>query len=253
MRNLPLTLAAVIAAIAVTVGLFTTLGDDDGATAIAAGGGSRSVTSGEADGASGDDDATEQIAPSSGEGEVAAASPAAGGANLSAQELADQIVELDTAVDIPELRTGPAPVAISFPSIGVNEAPIDGVGIEPNGEMEVPGPRRVGWYEFGPSPGQEGSSVLAAHIASEGIDGIFRRLDRAKPGDRFEVIFDNGDRQSYEVIELEQYNKADLPLDRVFGRTGDPVVTLITCGGAFQPSVRSYEDNVVAYAVPVAP
>ena len=165
--------------------------------------------------------------------------------------LADRIQPLESAVDIPPLRSGPQPVAISFSSIGVDGSPIDGVGVEPNGELEVPGPLRVGWYEFGPRPGEPGSTVLAAHIASDGIDGVFRHLADAEVGEEFELTLDDGTTSRYRIIELAQYDKDDLPLDRVFARSGSSVVTLITCGGAFQPSIRSYEDNVVAYAVPV--
>jgi hypothetical protein len=52
-------------------------------------------------------------------------------------------------------------------------------------------------------------------------------------------------------VRLTSYGKTELPTDRIFAREGSPVVTLITCGGAFNPSVGSYEDNVVVYAVPV--
>lgn len=171
-------------------------------------------------------------------------------AELSAAELASHIVELDTALDVPGLDEAPQPVAVSIPSVGVESSPIDGVGVEPNGELEVPGAERVGWYEYGPAPGQAGSSVLAAHIAYNGEDGAFRYLNEAEVGDRVEVDFSDGSTQAYEIIEMAQYDKDELPFDRVFARDGEPVITLITCGGDFQPSVDSYEDNVVAYAVP---
>ena len=66
-----------------------------------------------------------------------------------------------------------------------------------------------------------------------------------------DVHFDDGSTQAYEVFERAQYDKDELPLDRVFSKEGDPVVTLITCGGDFNRSLNSYEDNVVAYGVPV--
>ncbi|MEL7155087.1 MAG: class F sortase [Actinomycetota bacterium] len=173
-------------------------------------------------------------------------------AELSAEDLAARIVELETALDVP-FRDGPQPVTISIPTVGVDAAPIDGVGVEDNGELEVPSARRVGWYRYGPAPGQAGSSVLAAHIASGGVDGAFRYLSEAEVGDRVEVAFDDGSQQTYEIVEMAQYDKDELPFERVFARDGEPLITLITCGGTFQPSVGSYEDNVVAYAVPVTP
>ena len=62
---------------------------------------------------------------------------------------------------------------------------------------------------------------------------------------------DDGTSITYEVIELAQYDKTELPFDRVFARNGDSIITLVTCGGTFQPSVQSYQDNVVAYAAPI--
>ena len=64
-------------------------------------------------------------------------------------------------------------------------------------------------------------------------------------------MFDDGTEQAYEVVEMAQYGKSELPFDRVFAKDGPPVITLITCGGDFQTDVSSYADNVVAYAVPV--
>ncbi|CAN5768385.1 hypothetical protein BH23ACT5_BH23ACT5_02490 [soil metagenome] len=53
------------------------------------------------------------------------------------------------------------------------------------------------------------------------------------------------------MIELSQYPKDQLPTDRVFSREGSPALALITCGGTFNRALRSYDDNVVAYAGPL--
>jgi hypothetical protein len=74
--------------------------------------------------------------------------------------------------------------------------------------------------------------------------------DRALHEDIVVVTFD-GSMQSYEVFELAQYGKTELPFDRVFSERGSPVVTLISRGGVFDRSAGSYEDNIVAYARPV--
>ena len=140
---------------------------------------------------------------------------------------------------------------MSFEAIGVADAPIDPVGVLANGEMEIPGAKRVGWYSFGASPGEAGSAVLAAHIAFDGERGAFRYLVDSVTGDRFTVSFDDGTTGAYEVMERAQHDKDELPFDRVFERTGNPVITLISCGGQFQPTQASYQDNIVAYAIPV--
>jgi len=149
------------------------------------------------------------------------------------------------------LARGPLPVGLTVPGLDLGDAPIRDVGVEPNGEMEIPGAREIGWYRWSASPGQAGSSVLAAHIAFNGRDGVFRELDEVVVGDRFTVHYDDGSTRDFGVTELGQYTKEALPFDRVFAKTGEPSVVLITCGGDFNRGLNSYEDNVVVYADPV--
>jgi len=145
----------------------------------------------------------------------------------------------------------PVPTSITIEGIGITAAPVVDVGVEDNGDMEIPGADGVGWYRFNATPGEPGSAVLAAHISFDGQPGVFRYLDEASVGDRVVIQFDDGTTSEFEIIELAQYDKQELPTDRVFAKTGDPVLTLITCGGDFNRSLRSYEDNVVAYAIPI--
>ncbi len=146
----------------------------------------------------------------------------------------------------------PVPTSISIDEIGVVEAPVLDVGVEPDGDMEIPGASDVGWYRFNPTPGDPGSAVLAAHIQYNGKPGVFRYLSDVEVGDEVVVHFDDGSRTGFQVVELAQYDKDELPTDRVFAKDGAPMLTLITCGGDFNRSLNSYEDNVVAYAVPIS-
>jgi LPXTG-site transpeptidase (sortase) family protein len=157
---------------------------------------------------------------------------------------------LPPASGLPRPDGAARPVALQLPTIGVEPRPIVPVGVEPDGAMEIPGPREVGWYRFGPSPNQADSAVLAAHIAAEGIDGVFRDLADLDPGDAFEVLNEDGVVQPYLVVDVAQYEKARLPFDDLFAEAGAPRLVLITCGGDFNPDLRSYDSNVVAYAVP---
>jgi LPXTG-site transpeptidase (sortase) family protein len=90
--------------------------------------------------------------------------------------------------------------------------------------------------------------VLAAHIAYGGVEGVFGRLDQLAPGDEVTLTHVDGGVSRWQVSSVEQFDKDALPVDRVFSTGGDAVLTLITCGGAFNPSLHSYEDNVVVFA-----
>lgn len=148
----------------------------------------------------------------------------------------------------------PAPVALDVETIGIDDAPIDPVGILPDGSMEIPEDiRRIGWYEYGPSPGEaEGSAVITAHIDSRTQGrGVFYYLDELAPGERVEVTMSDGSTRAFEVFETRQIPKVDLPTGDLFRRDGAPVLALITCGGEFDESSRHYQDNIVVLATPI--
>lgn len=148
-------------------------------------------------------------------------------------------------------RTVPVPARVSSPSLGV-DAPVDAVGIDPDGQMELPEDvSRVGWYRFGPEPGAQGSAVLAGHVddREQGPGALFR-LRQAAIGDELTVTDAAGTASRWRVVSREVITKQVLPVDRIFARDGAPRLTLITCGGPFLPEYRSYRDNVVVVAEP---
>lgn len=177
-----------------------------------------------------------------------------GGSTGTTSRMAALITELPSApIGAPKLEARQAqPTGLSIGSLGVQTAAVIGVGIEQNGDMEVPPADQVGWYQYGPTPGAEGSSVLAAHIAYNGSNGVFVNLDDIDLGAIIEISYDDGSTKRFETTDKQQYDKNELPKDSVFGRTGEPQLVLITCGGDFNRNLRSYTDNVVVYASPIA-
>ncbi len=189
---------------------------------------------------------TVPLAPTS---SVLAAAPAT--ALMPISPLRDRIRSLDTALDVPQAQADPAPVSITIDRLGVDSAPVTQVGVVANGDMEIPGANEVGWYRHGPSPGAAGSSVLAAHVAFNGEDGVFRYLTDLAPQDRFTVAYDDGTETDFLVASRRQYDKDELPFDALFAKEGIPSLALITCGGSFNRSLSSYEANIVVYAIPM--
>lgn len=146
-----------------------------------------------------------------------------------------------------------APVGLRIDSLDV-DAPVEAYGVnERTGQMAVPdNVTDVGWYRFGPSPGEPGSAVMAAHVdlASSG-PGVFFDLETLDEGDRIEVLHADGTETPFLVVARVKYQKDELPLDVIFSREGPAVLTLITCGGAFNSEISRYDSNVVVYAVPL--
>jgi hypothetical protein len=58
----------------------------------------------------------------------------------------------------------------------------------------------------------------------------------------------DGSTVSFTVTRVDRYPKDAFPTDRVYAPTSEPELRLITCGGTFDRSERSYEDNVVVFA-----
>jgi LPXTG-site transpeptidase (sortase) family protein len=145
----------------------------------------------------------------------------------------------------------PRPIAVRIDDLEIDAAVVP-VGVEDDGLMEIPGASEVGWYRFGSTAGEEGSTVLAAHVDFNGRRGVFFDLRDIEEGAVVEVELEDGSVRRYEVVDNVDYLKEDLPLDDVFRREGDEVLTLITCGGAFDSVERAYEDNVVVRAVPIS-
>jgi sortase (surface protein transpeptidase) len=145
------------------------------------------------------------------------------------------------------------PVRVRIPALGVDAAVVP-VGVRADGALDLPAdPSTVAWFAGGAAPGESGSSVLAAHVDQNGAEGVFFRLEELPAGSA--VIVDRSDGTSASVWTqgpAQRIAKTSLPLDDVFRRGAEPVLTLITCGGEFDPRARSYRDNVVVRATGAA-
>lgn len=180
----------------------------------------------------------------------------ASGPDSTGPRTLDELTESLPSLPIGDLSAsptaGPTPVGFRAPTIRIEtDTIVVPVGVTDDGFFDVPAREDIGWYRFGPEPGAPGSAVLAAHITLDGVDGAFRYLADFEAGDIITVIFDDGSESDFEVQALAQYDKEVLPLERLFDRSGPARLILITCGGAFNPQVRSFEDNLIVYGVPI--
>ncbi len=134
------------------------------------------------------------------------------------------------------------------------DATVVGVGIdERSGDFAVPpSVDRVGWYRWGPGlEATAGSVVIAGHVDSaEQGRGAFFRLRELDDGDTVTVAGADGRDRPYRVVARQTFDKRRIPLEKFFARDGAARLTLITCGGPFDPDTGHYRDNVVVTAEP---
>lgn len=152
-----------------------------------------------------------------------------------------------TAVDLPldESET----TAVRVPSIGIDTRQLTELGQREDRSLETPtDAATVGHYSGGAAPGERGPAVYASHVNYRGVPGGFANLADVEGGDQVLIERADGATVVYTVDRVEQVSKDAFPTARVYGPTVGPELRLITCGGEFDSSVRSYEDNVVVFA-----
>ena len=183
-------------------------------------------------------------------GDAGAAASVSGAPADTLSPLAQQLGPRQSAVPA-VVAPRPRPVGLQMQSIDVARFPVQAVGLEPDGQMEIPDETEIGWYQYGATAGQPGATVLAAHVSWNRTSGPFAQLGRVEPGEQIEVALDDGSVRRYEVTERAVYGKLELPHERLWRTTGDETLVLITCGGDYNPDIRRYRENIVVYAVPV--
>ena len=144
---------------------------------------------------------------------------------------------------------GSVPVRVDIPSIGTH-AQVVPLGEDDDGTMAAPAdPDTVGWYELGVGVGTPGNALLDGHVDWGGRLRVFGLLRQLRPGDTFQITDSDGHVLSYSVTWTRLYEADNAPLDEIFQQTADEVVTLITCGGAFDPSAHMYVSRWVVRGV----
>lgn len=135
-----------------------------------------------------------------------------------------------------------------IPKLFIN-APIDPVGVTPNGEMATsPSLQRVAWYRDGTKPGLAGSAVFAGHYGGPQQTGIFRSLDKLSEGDDIEVRTKNQQPVKYRVYKKATYDVSGVPLQDLFNKSDGKYLNLVTCVGNWNPANESYDKRLIVYA-----
>ena len=152
------------------------------------------------------------------------------------------------AADLGPVLTSSPPVRLDIPAIDLSTTAFVPLSVGADGVLPAPTDfATAGWYTGGPTPGELGPAVVAAHV--DGPDGpaLFYRLGLLVPGDEVTVTREDGTLATFVIDAVNSYAKAEFPTSLVYGATDRAEIRLITCGGAFDRSTGHYVDNVIAF------
>ncbi|MFB8121696.1 class F sortase [Streptomyces bacillaris] len=147
---------------------------------------------------------------------------------------------------------GVAPRSVQVPSVGI-DAPVVRRGLDKDGAIDPPPydlPQTAGWYGKGTRPGAEGAALLVGHVDTETEPAVFYGLSTVKPGEKVEVVRDDGSVAEFAVDDVQVVTRERFDAGKAYGPrvAGRAELRLITCGGTYDQKTRSYSANVVVSA-----
>jgi sortase (surface protein transpeptidase) len=153
----------------------------------------------------------------------------------------------------PKHVEGVAPVELQIDSVGV-DAPIEVGDVADDGSMQDPsGPWVVSWYEPLGKIGEGGNVVMAGHVDYWNVGpAVFWDVRDLPAGDIIRVVGEDGKNYEYAVQWTQPYLAEQLTPEviqkDIVGDTGEETLTLITCGGDFNPDTGEYNQRWVVRA-----
>jgi LPXTG-site transpeptidase (sortase) family protein len=141
------------------------------------------------------------------------------------------------------------PSRIAIPSLGI-DAKVQHVGIAKSGNMAPPTNfTDVGWYKYGTVPGYRGSAVFAGHVDNAlALAGVFKHLKNISVGEYIYVTNGQGQTVTFRVSNISTYDYKSVPTSYVFNQNDRARIRIITCDGAWNQSVKSYDKRLVVTA-----
>ncbi len=158
------------------------------------------------------------------------------------------VIESAVALQKQEQVISGLPARLKIPSINV-DAPVEYVGLTPDGAMDVPKERTdVAWFNLGPRPGERGNAVIAGHYGWKNRKAsIFDNLYKLRKGDKLQIENDKGEAISFVVRESRRYDP-NADASAVFrSNDGGVHLNLITCEGVWDKIYKTYSKRLVVF------
>ncbi|MDE2071499.1 MAG: class F sortase [Patescibacteria group bacterium] len=145
---------------------------------------------------------------------------------------------------------GDYPARLYIPALSINAA-VQHVGINAAGNMSSPSNfTDVGWYKYGPEPGQAGVAIIDGHVDNGlSLPGVFKHLSTIAVGDEILIDTRGGAHLHYTVTDVQAYPYTNVPNDVLFSATASSSeLRLVTCDGTWVPGAKTYNERLVVFA-----
>jgi hypothetical protein len=144
---------------------------------------------------------------------------------------------------------GSEPIRMVIPAAGIDASFTNPLGLFDSGEIEVPeGVEEVGYYKYGPTPGEIGPAVVLGHVDSKAGPAVFYSLGELTPGDEILIEREDGTTAVFVVEKLERHEQSGFPTEKVYSDLTYAGLRLITCSGVYNNSSERYSHNLIVFA-----
>lgn len=143
----------------------------------------------------------------------------------------------------------PLPKWVKVPEIQV-DSDLTYTNLNPDGTLETPSvhqPKQASWYSGSPRPGDVGPAIVLGHVDGDRQQGVFYRLRELKVGSQITIEREDRSTVSFTVYKVIHADKDHFPTNLVYDNTAGSEIRLITCGGVFNRTKHSYEDNIIVF------
>lgn len=141
------------------------------------------------------------------------------------------------------------PTKLRIPSLSIETEFEEPLGLNQDQTIQVPKSYdEVGWYQYGPTPGELGPAVILGHVDSYEGPAVFFSIGQLEPGDTIEIERTDGTTATFEVTALERYEQSGFPTELVYGDLNFAGLRLITCSGTYNHGTLRYSHNLVVFA-----
>lgn len=150
----------------------------------------------------------------------------------------------DSDIAISATIKSDAPMWIYAPAINLF-SPIQGVGTNAKGEMDVPSGKtnKVGWFAGGVTPGETGTAVLDAHVFA-----AFKDLNKLPVGSDIYIYMASGKILHFVTKASNLYALSTLSPYTLFAPTASKQLNLITCAGKLTANLSTYTHRLIVTA-----